>query len=271
MTATKKTGATSIMVLLVSMAFFASYGQQPKQPDDEMLFVAHRGASYLAPENTLASIRLAWELGADAAECDVMLTSDQQVVLFHDKTTGTLTGEDHVVRETSWEVLRNLDIRLKESNLRKYEGEGIPLLEEVLQTIPDDRMLVIEIKTGTEILPHLQQVLDGYWKSGRISFICFDFETILETKRLFPEVPCYFLSTFRSGVNRHFDEIIQGQLDGVDVRYRAINRKLVRRCRAAGLEVWCWTVNEPEAAGKMKALGVNAITTDRPKWLKEQI
>lgn len=239
--------------------------------DDEMLFVAHRGASYLAPENTLASIRLAWELGADAAECDVMLTSDQQVILFHDNTTARLTGEDHVIRETSWEVLRNLAIRLKESNLRKYEGEGIPLLEEVLQTIPEDRLLVIEIKTGPEILPHLQQVVEEQWKSGRISFICFDLETILAAKSLFPGVPCYFLSTFRSGVNRHFDEIIQGRLDGVDVRYRAINRKLVSRCRAADLQVWCWTVNEPGAAGKMKALGVGAITTDRPKWLKEQI
>ena len=44
-------------------------------------FVGHRGASYLAPENTLASIELAWELGADAAECDLMLTSDHRVIL----------------------------------------------------------------------------------------------------------------------------------------------------------------------------------------------
>jgi len=271
MTPTQKTCATSIMVLLVSTAFFASYGERPKQPEDEMLFVAHRGASYLAPENTLSSIRLAWELGADAAECDVMLTSDLKVVLFHDKTTARLTGEDYVVRETSWEVLRNLAIRLKESNLRKYEGEGIPLLAEVLQAIPDDRMLVIEIKDGPEILPHLQQLVEEHWKSGRISFICFDLETILAARRIFPGVPCYFLSTFRSGVNRHFNEIVQGQLDGVDVRYRAINKKLVRQCRAAGLQVWCWTVNEPGPARKMKALGVGAITTDRPKWLKEQI
>jgi glycerophosphoryl diester phosphodiesterase len=236
---------------------------------NEPIYVAHRGASYLAPENTLASIRLAWELGADAAECDVMLTSDRQVILIHDENTRSLTGRDHVVSETTWDVLSKLTINLKESNLERYAGEGIPLLGEVLETIPEDRMLVIEIKTGREILPTLKQVVDAHWHSGRISFICFDLETIQAAKRLFPELPCYFLSTFRSGVIRHFGEILTSKLDGVDVRYKAINRNLVERCRAEGLEVWCWTVNDPGDARKMKALGVSAITTDRPKWLRE--
>jgi len=244
---------------------------QNRDAAQDIRYVAHRGASYLAPENTLASIRLAWELGADAAECDVMLTSDQKVILLHDQNTRSLTGEDHVVRETSWEVLSNLTIKLKESNLDKYAQEKIPLLEEVLSTIPEDRMLVIEIKTGREILPFLKQVVDDHWHSGRISFICFDLETILATKSLYPEIPCYYLSSFRSGVIRHMDEIVRGNLDGVDVRYAAINRNLMKRCMAKGLEVWCWTVNDPQVARKMIQLGVGAITTDRPKWLKEQI
>ena len=54
------------------------------------------------PENTLASIKLAWELGADAAECDVRLSSDNQVVVFHDKNSKKLTGESHVVAEPPW-------------------------------------------------------------------------------------------------------------------------------------------------------------------------
>ncbi|MFO7933105.1 MAG: glycerophosphodiester phosphodiesterase family protein [Bacteroidales bacterium] len=245
--------------------------RDPVSGDSDPIFVAHRGASYLAPENTLASVRLAWELGADAAECDVMLTSDHRVILFHDKNTGSLTGEDLVVSETGWKKLSQLTIRLRDSNLSKYAQERIPLLSEVLETIPADRMLVIEIKTGQEILPFLKQVIDAHWHSGRISFICFDLETILATKRLFPEQPCYFLSSFRSGVIRHFDEILRGSLDGVNVRHKAVNKNLVQRCRAEGLEVWCWTVNKPEDARKMKALGVSAITTDRPKWLKEQI
>ena len=236
-----------------------------------LLFVAHRGASYLAPENTLASIELAWDLGADAAECDVMLTSDNRVVLFHDRNTGKLTGENHEVSGTTWEILSGLTIRPRETSLPEYGSERIPLLEEVLPTIPGDRMLVIEIKTGPEILPWLKLVIDDHWKSGRIAFIAFDFETIRQAKRIYPEVPCYYLAMFRRDLNRHFDAVIQSGLDGVDLRHGIIDRRLVERCNTAGLDVWCWTVNDPATARKMKDMGVTAVTTDRPAWLRENL
>jgi glycerophosphoryl diester phosphodiesterase len=237
----------------------------------EFLFVAHRGASYLAPENTMASIRLAWEVGADAAECDVMLTRDNRVILCHDRNTKKLTGVSHIVSETDWEMLRTLTIRLKESNREIYRNEPIPLLTDVLATVPGDRMLVIEIKTGPEILPHLKKVVDLHWKSGRISFIAFDLETILAAKKLYPAVPCYYLSKFRADLRRHFDRIAEGALDGVDLRHVIIDRKLVECCHDSGLDVWCWTVNDPATARKMKEMGVTAVTTDRPAWLKEQM
>jgi len=243
-------------------------GQENEKP---FLYVGHRGASFLAPENTLASIKLAWELGADAAECDVMLTSDHEVVLFHDKNTKKLTGKTHIVSETSWEVLSKLEIQLRESNLKEYQGETIPRLAQVLETIPEDRMLVIEMKTGPEILPYLQEVLAEYWKSGKISMIAFDFETIRKAKIRFPDVPCYYLSSFSADVNKRFDAIIESKLDGVDLRHPVIDQALMDRCAKAGLDVWCWTVNDPAIALKMKVLGVTAVTTDRPGWLKEKL
>jgi glycerophosphoryl diester phosphodiesterase len=234
-------------------------------------YVAHRGASYLAPENTLASIRLAWELGADAAECDVMLSSDKKVLLFHDTNTRKLCGINHVVSETPWEVLDKLEVKLRESNRPEYQGETIPLLSEVLPTIPENRMLVIEIKTGPEILPYLQEVVEAYRNSGKISFIAFDFETIVGAKNLFPRVPAYYLSSFQANMNKNFEAILNNKLDGVDLRHSIIDKSLMRKCTDAGLEVWCWTVNDPETALKMKDLGVTAVTTDRPGWLKEQL
>lgn len=234
-------------------------------------YVAHRGASYLAPENTLASIKLAWELGADGAECDVMLTADQKVVLFHDNNTKNLCGENYIIREATWEELKGLVVIPRETNRPEYTGETIPLLSDVLATIPEDRMLVIEIKTGPEILPHLQKVITGHWKSGRISFIAFDFETIRQAKLLYPEVPCYYLSSFKSDFNRHFEASLESGLDGVDLRHSIIDKDLVERCHASGLDVWCWTVNDPETAMKMKQLGVSALTTDRPAWLKSNL
>lgn len=244
--------------------------QEASQGKD-MHYVGHRGASFLAPENTLASMKLAWELGADGAECDIMLTADQKVVLFHDRNTKKLTGENFNIKEATWEQLKPLVIIPRETNYPEYTHETIPLLEDVLSILPRDRMLVIEIKTGPEILPHLQEVITQHWKSGKISFIAFDFETIKQAKAMYPELPCYYLSALKPDFNKHFDAVIESGLDGVDLRHNIIDQDLVDRCIASGLDVWCWTVNDPETARKMQQLGVSAITTDRPAWLKNKL
>lgn len=238
---------------------------------EEVVFVGHRGASFLAPENTIASYKLAWELGVLAAECDIMLTKDKQVVVFHDKTGKRLTDYDFTVKEAIYKDIKDHPIKLKESNLPKFTGQTIPLLSDLLQIIPNGRTLVIEIKTGVEILPHMQKVISNNWKSGDIAFIAFDFETILATKKLYPEVPCYYLSAFRHDINKKHDEIIESDLDGVNLRHKIISKKLVQKFKDENKGVWCWTVNDPADALKLIQYGVSAITTDRPKWLSEAV
>jgi len=234
-------------------------------------FVAHRGASYLAPENTVASTQLAWDLGAYGAECDVMLTKDQKVVVFHDSNGKRLLGTDHVISETNYDVLKELPIKLRESNLGKYEGQTMPLLEELLKTLPYDRLLVIEIKCGPEIIPFLETIIQEHWTKGKIAFIAFGYETIIQTKATFPEVPCYYLSSKIEDINARFDQIAQSKLEGVDLAYKVIDKTLVDRFKQAEKEVWCWTVNTLDIVEKMKAAGVECITTDRPAWLKDQL
>ncbi|MFO7668252.1 MAG: glycerophosphodiester phosphodiesterase family protein [Bacteroidales bacterium] len=255
------------LILVPGISLWGEEGEGQKP----FRFVAHRGASYLAPENTLASITLAWELGADAAECDVRLSSDNQVVVFHDKNTKKLTGESHVIARTPWKELQNLSVKGAKTNLPEFEGEKIPLLKELLETIPSDRMLVIEIKTGTEILPFLKGVVDRHWTTGKIAFISFDFDAIRQAKAIYSGVPCYYLSGSKSDAKKHILKAVQNNLDGLNLKHSIIDQELSMACREAGLELWCWTVNDPGKAVAMKWMGVSAVTTDRPKWLKEQI
>lgn len=258
--------------LFILLQIFAiSIQAQETVGKQKFIFVGHRGASYLAPENTVASIKLAWELGADAAECDVMLSSDDRVVVFHDNNTKKLTGESHDIAKTPWKTLKKLEIKLRESNLPEYEGQTIPLLKDLLATIPPDRMLVIEIKTGPEILPYLKGIVDDHWKSGKIAFISFNFDAVRQAKSIYPDVPCYYLSAFKKDAKKHIAKAIKHELDGLNLRYSIIDQDLSDNCRDAGLDLWCWTVNDPQTALKMKALGVSAITTDRPAWIKKQI
>lgn len=253
------------IILLAVISVGSAFGQK------ETVFVGHRGVSYLAPENTLASYALAWELGVRAAECDIMLTSDDQIIVFHDKKGKRLTGHDFMVKESTYDEIKNYPIILKESNLEKYSGQTIPLLSDLLQTIPDGHTLVIEIKTGKEILPHLEKLIQEYWKTGNICFIAFDFETILATKEIYPDIPCYYLSAFALDVGKKQEEIINSDLDGINLRHQIISEKLVERYNQANKDVWCWTVNKPADAQKMIDYGVTGITTDRPKWLPENL
>jgi glycerophosphoryl diester phosphodiesterase len=237
----------------------------------QVSYVAHRGASHLAPENTRASINLAWELGSKAAECDVLLTKDKQIVIFHDKNTSRLCGKKYKIKDHNYSDIKDLPIRLSRNNLPKYKGETIPLLQDLLDDLPDSVTLVIEIKCGKEILEPIGRVLKQHWKSGKIAFIGFGYETILALKQSFPNVPCYFLAYTRGPINKRFEELTQGPLDGINLNHNIINKKLVKRFKDFGKATWCYTVNQPKRALRLKAYGVTGITTNRPKWLKDNV
>jgi glycerophosphoryl diester phosphodiesterase len=67
------------------------------------------------------------------------------------------------------------------------------------------------------------------------------------------------------------EEAAEAGLEGVNLNYKIIDEEVVQMAKKLNLEVLTWTVNDPEIAKKMTDLGVKAITTDRPKWLKEEM
>jgi len=237
----------------------------------QLRFIAHRGASWYAPENSLAAIRLAWELGSAGAECDIQLTKDQQIVLWHDGNTERLTGKKLDIAQTNYSDLKKLDIKLSKTNSAYFEGQPMPLLKEVLKANTKNQLLVIEIKCGKEIFPELQKVIRKYQKPGNIAFIGFSFETIALAKFNFPAVPCYYLSSSKEDVLKKIPDIQKAKLDGVDLNSKIIDQQLVNELQKAKIEIWCWTVDTLDEAIRIKELGVNVITTNRPTWLKEQM
>jgi glycerophosphoryl diester phosphodiesterase len=237
----------------------------------QQTFIAHRGASYLAPENTVAAANLAWELDADAVEIDVYLTKDNRVMVLHDKNTKRTTGgkRNLSIKDTPSLMLRDLDVGSWKDE--EYKGEKIPFISEVIETVPDGKNLVVEIKTGSEILPHLKRAIEKSGKQDQMVFICFGWETILETKKEFPNNKCYWLSSSNQGLKKKMQEANEAGLEGVNLSYKIIDEEVMQMAKENNLDVLTWTVNDPETAKRMTELGVAAITTDRPKWLKEEM
>jgi glycerophosphoryl diester phosphodiesterase len=239
--------------------------------------IAHRGASYLAPENTLAAVQLGWEKQADV-EVDVYLSKDNRIVVMHDSTTKrTAGGVDLKLSETDSQELRKLDVGSFKAP--EFAGERIPYLEEVLATIPPGRKLFVEIKCKKEILPILEPMIAASGKKSQIVIICFDLEVAAEAKKLIG-VPTYWLK----GTDKvkdtdqwipHDSSLIQTArdrgLDGLDVHYAGVTAEFAGAVRDAGQKLYVWTVDDPNEAARLVALNVDGITTNRPGWLREQL
>lgn len=244
----------------------------------EPLIVGHRGASFAAPENTVASIHEAWKEGADGTEVDIYLTKDGKIVTIHDKTTKRTTGLDRDVMDQTLEELRKLDAGSWKD--ARWKGEKIATLEESLAAIPDGKIIYIEIKGGLEVLPELKRVLDASPKPRKeIYLIDFKLENLLEAKKLFPDLRKLWIvgaKTDKKTKVKTYPPIaglvkqaVEAGMDGLDLNGGfPLDAAAVSSIKAEKLELAVWTVNEAADARRLAKAGVDAITTDRPEFIR---
>ncbi len=267
----------SLSLVFLALSVGALLAQAPSPPVE---IVAHRGASADAPENTLAAIREGWRQGADAVEFDVWLTADHRVVLMHDEKLERTTGAPGLVTTSTWAQLRELDAGSWKGP--QWAGEPIPLLEQALKTIPEGKRAFVEIKHGPEIVPHIAPLIQASGKAPRqIVFISFDRNVCEALKRELPAHEVLRLSGFKQDeANGSYSPTIDsliGQakaagLEGLDLSWRGPHdAESVQRIKDAGLFFAVWTVNTPEDAQSMAALGAQSITTDHPGNAREWV
>ncbi len=239
-----------------------------------MLFVAHRGESLEAPENTLAAFRLAWQRRCRCIECDVRRTSDGEIVCMHDPSTLRTTGVDYVVERTPYSKLWRLDAGSWKDP--EWIGEAIPLLSEVLYEMPADGRIFIELKSSSDILEPLFEVIDkaqvSFWQ---IRLIAFDFETIKRAQALFPAVKVHLLTSFEEQNGQLVPDaetlLEKLQVAGVaGIGFQAndsLNKDFVRTFTEAGIDVNVWTIDDLDKARRFAQMGVNSITSNHAAYL----
>lgn len=259
----------SIFVGLGIVAMMAACGGKKKKVKNDasnkkapsaIKVIAHRGASYAAPENTMAAVNLAWKKGADMVEIDVYLTADDRVMVIHDATTGRTGDKDLKVKESTSEELRTVDVGSFKGE--KFKGAKIPFLKEVIASVPEGKQLFIEIKGTGEAIPFIKDAIEGSGKKEQMVIIGFNLKTVTNSKKAMPQIPVYWVQS------TPFDtDIIQKAkkhgLDGVDVNYEGLTKEFVAACRKANMDLYVWTVDEKAAIKKMAKLGVDGITTNR--------
>lgn len=236
--------------------------------------IGHRGASEDAPENTLSSVKESFKQGSDGVEIDIRLTKDNHVVCIHDKNSLRTSGEFLIISETKFNVLKKLDVGSWKS--KKWKNERIPLLEEVLKVIPDKKEIFIEVKTGTEIIEPLINVLNrSNINLSDVSIISFNREVIKKIKSRMSEITGNLLIAFDPEVNleQGLGDLLKSiNADGVGAQnHQNLNSSLVKEVHNLRKKIHVWTVNDQEEANKFELMGINSITTNRPKLIKKSL
>jgi glycerophosphoryl diester phosphodiesterase/esterase/lipase len=236
------------------------------------LIIGHRGASRDAPENTLAAFRLAFAQGADGIEADFRLTRDRRLVCMHDATTGRTAGADMGVAQASLDELRLLDVGAWRG--RRWSGERIPTLEEVLAIVPAGKRAFIELKCGAEALPVLQEILrrPGMGRET-VRLLTFDAGVARALATGLPEITVCLNVGYAGVTGQSPDEIVDTLARcgaaGLSAEGHGLEARTAGAVRATGRELFAWTVDSVSEARRLRGLGVDALMTNRPGRLRE--
>lgn len=230
--------------------------------------IAHRGASSLAPENTLSALRTAVDVGAAWAEIDTQVLADGTVIVFHDDTLERCTDGRGPVADATWSEVRGLDAG---AHFTPYPGRtGVPRLADVLDLCRETGLgLNIEIKVvradRREALVDgvLAAVADGGPARDRLLLSSYDAGLLQRVRRYRDDLQ---LGLICRRVPR---DVAAATTPIAAVSLHAECRRLdpaaIERVRAAGLELYAFTANDPDEAARLWDRGVDGVFTDRPQ------
>lgn len=213
-------------------------------------YVAHRGAhSASAPENTLAAIRAAVELGADVVEIDVRVTRDGEVVLLHDETLERIWGDPRRVAE------------LTLAEVREFGGGArrIPTLAEALAALRGVGVpLLIDMDHEDPALPSVA-VVRGAGAENDVEW-CGATPAMRLVRAAMPEAVIH--QAWYTAEPPSPAELAELAPAFVNAQHLLVGPVFLDAVHAAGARAACWTVDDPAQAAHLAALGVDSLTSN---------
>ena len=226
---------------------------------------AHRGACGYAPENTLAAFQKAIELKADGIELDVQMTKDGELVIIHDETVNRVSNGSGKVKDFTYEELSKLNVNKK---FPEYGKVRIPTLQEVCSLIKDTELVInIELKNSIVFYENLEEkVMDLINRMGlkeRTIYSSFNHYSVMRLKTLDPWVKAGFL--YEDG---YLDMPGYAARYGIEALHPALYNlqypNFIEDCKARGIAVRAWTVNDLEDMRMLCDRGIEVMITNYP-------
>lgn len=260
---------------LIIHVYNIDLGHEDESSADRPWIVAHRGASGLAPENTLPAIQKALDLKVDVIEIDLHLSADGQVVVIHDATVNRTTTGEGVVGEMTWAELAELDAGIYFDS--EYANTRLPRLADVLELVNGQSIVLIEIKQGqTGPYPGLAkkviELVEAYQASAWIRIMSFENETLDVLRALAPDLTYMKLLVGQLPILPiYMDREWHGSpvwgmegMQGINPNSHFATRRFIRHVHDQGKQVFVWTVDDPDEMQDLVDKGVDGIITNRP-------
>jgi glycerophosphoryl diester phosphodiesterase len=234
--------------------------------------IGHRGAAALAPENTLAGLRKAAELGVRWVEVDVQLTADGVPILIHDFTLERTTDGRGRVNQASLAKIERLDAGAWFGP--QYAGERVPTLEGAIRAMAELGLGAnFEIKAGPARAARTGRIaartIADHWPPHLPAPVIssFSVRALAAARSAAPGVPrALLLRRIAPGWRRKARAL---GCEAIHCAHKTLTKGRAARIQAAGYPLRCYTVNERARARTLKSWGVAAIFTDRPDIVVE--
>lgn len=255
-------GACSLLFLGALLVGYLAIGTLDESDHTEVM--AHRGASFSAPENTLAALRQAIEDGADWVEIDVQETLDGEVVVVHDSDLMKLANNPLKIWDATAAELESIDIGSWFA--ASYASQRVPTLRQVLELCKGKVGVIIELKYyghDQALEERVIQIVEELGMSEQIMVMSLKADRVQRVRRLRPTWVCGILMS-----------VAVGDIDSLDVDFLAVNgafvgRSLVNRVHKAKMKIFVWTVNDVGTMSMLMNRGVDGVLTDRPSLARD--
>ncbi|MFC3150339.1 glycerophosphodiester phosphodiesterase family protein [Litoribrevibacter euphylliae] len=236
--------------------------------------IGHRGAAGYAPENTLASLELAYKLGVRFIEVDVMLTADNHAIIFHDHTLDRTTSLKGKVSHHNWSQLQGQDsgswFHLD------YANQGILHLKDLINFANEHPDLILNIELKPRLSNSIkttslaiQQLKKDVQNPERLILSSFDVLALKTAQMLWPK--CYRALNLETRYPGWSTIAKNLKCKAIHIDQQQITSGFIQRCHRMNMAVRCFTVNDPSRARQLKAMQVDGLFTDKPADLFSHI
>jgi glycerophosphoryl diester phosphodiesterase len=242
---------------------------------DDFTIIAHRGASASFPENTLPSFEGAIAMSADMMELDVQLTSDKEVVVFHDDKISRCTDGRGKIADHTLAQLKKLDAGSWFS--KDFQNTRIPTLAEALSVCKNKIAVNIEIKTEAVskmffggIEEKCLKIVEQSGMNGHVVFSSFDPRAIMHLKQIDNNVTVAVLFKEKHYGSKLPSDIIESVgADAFNCSSSEFNQKWLANVKLNNIPVNIYTVNDAKNMKRFLDMDVSGIFTNKPDILKK--